>query len=249
MLSFKGKTIKANTSKLVSMNTLIIFDVGGVLIKLDFNRAYDEVEKRSGIKKEIIRQQIAKSRIERLRNEGNEQAYFDGMRKILQDNNISEEEINEIIHLALPEASQEMIELKRKLHDAGYAIGILSTLAPATKEYINKNWPEMLESWDGPKQLSYETKILKPEPGAYSPFTKLGFDKIIFIDDKSAYLKHPVEKLGWIGINFIEYKDAKDPMLDVGKEHQDVEDIRGQLYVARTPKEVEIILKKMGLKF
>ncbi len=69
------------------------------------------------------------------------------------------------------------------------------------------------------------------------------------MDDKSAYLKYPVEKLGWVGIHFTKYRDLDEPIRYVKGSHQDEEEIQGAYYKAESEREVELVLKNIGLVF
>ncbi len=231
------------------MNDLIIFDVGGVLVKLEFKNMFLKYAQKSGIPEEEIKKKLAEGNIERERNLGNDKEYYRGIREILKNENLSEKWIDTAVNSSLPEQIEKIVNLKEKLHDAGYEIGILSTNANAAMKFLSKKWPKMLETWGGLALYSQQTKILKPDPKAYEEFTKLAAKRIIFIDDKSAYLKYPCEKLGWIGIHFTKYRDLDEPIRYVKGSHQDAEEINGTYYQAETEQEVEAILRKLGLKF
>ena len=246
MLLKKFKTGEVFTQQ---MNDLIIFDVGGVLVKLEFKNMFLKYAQRSGIPQEEIKKKLAESNIEKERNLGNDEEYYQGIRKILKDQTLSDAWINAVVNSSLPEQIEKMVNLKEKLHLAGYEIGILSTNANAAMKLLSKKWPKMLETWGGLALYSQQTRILKPDPKAYEPFTKLAVKRIIFIDDKSAYLKYPCEKLGWIGIHFTKYRDLDEPIRYIKGSHQDEEQIKGAYYQAETEEEVEAILRKLGLKF
>jgi FMN phosphatase YigB (HAD superfamily) len=225
------------------MTDMIIFDVGGVLVRLEYGRVFTALERKSGKPGEQIKKEIAERKLERLRNLNKEKEYFAGLRQIL-GLQLSDDELTRITNLSLP-AKTELVDLKRRLHEAGYTIGISSTLAPRTKEYLDQRWPEMLETWGGPRVFSYESGVLKPDPKAYERFTKTGASRIFYIEDNTTYLTHPVEKLGWTGILLTAYQDQSEPMKLV----MDHAATSKNILLAQTPDDVERILREHSLQF
>jgi FMN phosphatase YigB (HAD superfamily) len=229
------------------MQTLVIFDVGGVLVQLNSKRVFEELTKHSKYSMEEVMQRVAASGIERDLNLGDTQAYYDGIRKAVGID-ISDEEIRRIRRFIIPDKAAAMVELKRRLHDAGHMIGLLSTVDEIGFSHIEKNWPEIYETWGGPKMYSHEAQVLKPDAKAYVPFVGMA-DRIIFIDDKSAYLKYPIEELGWFGILFTPFQDMYEPIRFVAGNHSEVAIENERFFTARSAEDVERILGEIGLEF
>jgi FMN phosphatase YigB (HAD superfamily) len=221
------------------MKTLIIFDVGGVLVTLNTRAMFDAFAQHSDLAVDQIMRRFAELGVEKKLHTGDTPGYYDGVREATKSN-MADEQIAQFRLLVIPEQIDEMVQIKRRLHNAGYAIGILSTTSAIEHPYLQKRWPEMFESYGGPQELSYKEGRIKPDPEVYARFKA---DRIVFIDDKSAYLKHPVEELGWIGIQFTPYRDLDEPIRHTGSNHGDIEIAHKNFYVANSPQDVERILQ------
>jgi len=223
------------------MSDLIIFDVGGIVLRMDFATMFAEFAKHSKHTADEIKKRFAKTAIDKhlMLGEGEEE-YFDGIRAIIENYSVSDGELLRILKLCIPAQIDEMVALKRRLHEASYRIGIFSNIGRWACQYLDQELPEVLESWGGPRVFSYQAHHIKPEPAVYALFREEA-GRIFYLDDKSAYLKYPVEHLGWIGIHLTCYQDFDEPIRHVGEGHQDAR-ISGEWHEAATPADVEKIL-------
>lgn len=238
-------SLKKDLVFLINMIQEIIFDVGAVLIKLNFQRMYEALAEYIPEKDpKIIEKRYGESGLEKLYNSVmSSKEYFKGIReKVLFRKDVSDEILDDIRSLALGEPIWEMVELKKKLEKLGYDIGILSTHTENAYNFIKRKCPEILHATTQ-AHFSHITKIMKPDLRAYLPF---GEDKI-FIDDKISYLIPPVEKLKWKGIWYTQFIDPKEAIRGI-KGHDDKKYSHPNIKKANSYQEVISALQSFGIK-
>src|SRR3989338_5208345 len=99
-----------------------------------------------------------------------------------------------------PRQVEKVVALKRKIHDAGYSVGIFSNMTELALGILSARFPEVFETYDpaSPKIYSFETGSTKSEDKMYERIR--GYGKVILIDDNAAYVARAVERFGWKGI-------------------------------------------------
>lgn len=228
--------------------TLVLFDVGAVLLGLEYNRFYEEASK---ISKSQTAEQFKKNYIssnieyEHLSGSINKSGYLKKL-KILIDpkKHISDEELKNIIGNCWSGQIDETVELKKKNYKAGYSIGIFSNISKLGVDMISSRYPEILETYDKsfPIIYSFEVGSVKPKTPMYKKIK--GYDKVILIDDKESYLKTGIEQFGWYGILFTPYIDKAEAIRAV---HNDATQPLNNFRRADSISDLEKSLKYFGI--
>ena len=227
--------------------TLILFDVGAVLIKLSYGDFYREAAKHSTLDVHAIEKAFLESSLDDRTNRGdiNAAQFFSELRSCLElSKSLTEEQLEEIVGHKFPGEIAEMIDLKRELHEAGYAVGVLSNIGEEAHRILECRYPEIFAVYDrrNPAILSYQMKAMKPDPRVYDAIT--GFERIIFIDDKDKYLQVGINR-GWKGIHFTQYPDETEPQR---KSHSDTGYTNENIRRANSLAEVKKALNDFGVK-
>lgn len=108
--------------------------------------------------------------------------------------------------------------LMQALKQQGFHLYILSNINLESASYLKARMP-FFSIIDG-AILSYEEKLIKPDPAIYHCLEKrfgLRFEECIFIDD----LKENIEQANQLGIHGIVYQNAKQVEQDVWKRIQE----------------------------
>ncbi len=220
--------------------TLILFDIGGVLVELNFKEFYKEAARISGKHtKESFKEAYIHSDINRLylRGEITTKQYQERLERII-GNRI---DLVALWKKAYKRPISEMVELKKQLFEAGHAVGIDSNIAKLHVGILKEQMPQVLKTYNPrfPKLLSFERKSAKPENPMYP---KLPYSKIIFIDDRPPYIEAAV-KHGWKGIVFRGRVDLEEPkqVIDDSKERN--------IPAAYTMREVKKFLREQGVSW
>jgi len=195
-------------------DTLVIFDAGGILTKIDYREVYIRWSELSGKNThDEIKALYAQSQLDKALNSGANINFAETVRaKVLDNQTVSDEDIVDAYQLHIIDQIPEMIAFKQSLIAANYQVGILSTTSTISAEKIVRSFPSVYQgSHPDLVQLSYLTHIVKPDPAAYLPF--IGRAKqTIYIEDKASYLE-PALTLGWHGIHLVAFPDPNEAML------------------------------------
>jgi FMN phosphatase YigB (HAD superfamily) len=184
--------------------TLVLFDVGGVLLSLNFQNFYDRAAALSGfLTPADFKRRYVLSGIDFLACKGlvSRRESVHMLRGLIGPREpVSDEIIESAVESAWMDPVREIVELKRRVHEAGYPVGILSNITELALEQISSRHPDIFETFDGrsPKLYSCRLGAMKPEPEIYQAVT--GYGNVIFIDDKELYVYVPVRHRGWKGI-------------------------------------------------
>lgn len=227
--------------------TLILFDIGAVLIQLRYGDFYREAAKYSMLDADVIERAYLESSLDDQINRGdiNAEQFLAALRKCLElSANVTEDQLEDIIKHKFPGVIGEMIALKRELHEAGYAVGLLSNIGEEGHRILERRYPEIFALYDSrnPSILSYQIKAMKPDKRIYDAIT--GFERVIFIDDKEKYLQVGIEK-GWKGIHYTQYPDETEPQR---KSHSDTGYTNENLRRANSLAEVKKALNEFGVR-
>lgn len=202
--------------------TLILFDIGAVLVRLDFRRFYKAAAQYSLFDVSAVEKLYQESSLEDLATEGkiDAQEFYQQLRTVLSlPASVSQEKLIYIIEQMWPGQIEKMVALKRELSEAGYAVGLFSNIGEFAHTILSKKFPNIFAVYNpnNPTILSYKIKAMKPEPAIYAAVPR--FSQIIFIEDKDQYLRMGIENYGWYGIHFTKYIDKAEPDR---KSHADV---------------------------
>jgi len=194
-------------------DTLIVFDVGGVLVKTDFGAVYRCWSELSGKHDpEEIKALYTASELEKTQNRGDNINFAEEVRKkVLHNPDVSVEDIIRGFELSVPDQISGIVDFKQKLSSKAYKVGILSTSSAINFGNINRRFPNVFRVTSSDLlELSHITHNLKPDLAVYRRF--IGKAKnIIYIDDKASYLK-PALDLGWHCIHFVAFPDPDEAM-------------------------------------
>lgn len=199
--------------------TLVLFDVGGVLLALNFQRLYDGAAAMSGtLTPGEFKSRYIASGLDFLACKGliSKRESVEMLRRLIgPGEHVTEELIESLVESCWAGPIRELVELKRRVHEAGYSVGILSNITELALEQISSRHPEIFETFDGrsPRLYSFRLGAMKPEHEIYRKVS--GYEKVIFIDDKEMYVDVPVRLQGWRGIWFTPWIDETESLLVV----------------------------------
>ncbi len=161
----------------------ILCDVGGVLLHVDFDRAFERLEKESGISEEALRERVFLTDIKDKHDIGAVSS-SEFYRHIIPGNEIPFERFQEIWADIFTENS-DMIEFIRSCAGS-YRLYIASNTDAVHYEYFYNKYP-WFSVFDG-FGLSFRLNSLKPSHEFYSELCRefdIDFRDAIFVDDLS----------------------------------------------------------------
>jgi len=197
-------------------DTLVLFDIGSVLVKLDFNRFYQRCAEASGQNPEEFRKSYFQLEMDSLMGAVTAQEYLNRLQRLLKTR-LTERELRDITSLTWPGQIDEVVDLKRKVYENGYAVGLLSNTGEIGIEILSQKYPQVYDLFEPsfPAVYSCRVKHMKPDPEIYRHVK--GFSNVILIDDKSSYLKTGTE-MGWKGIWFTAHIDTAESVRSIHPE-------------------------------
>ena len=231
-------------------DTLVLFDIGSTLLRINFKRFYKEAAELSKDKdSEGFEEAYINSNLPyRLATaEITTREFLEELRKIINPKrDVTDEELITVVGRQLEEPIGEMVELKRKIYEAGYSVGVFSNISKLNFSILSDRCPQIFETFDdaSPRIYSYRIGSLKPEPKGYREVK--GYDNVIFIDDKESYLKTGIEQFGWKGILFTPYIDTSEAIRAVHSDRT-IPDSKA-FKIANSVEEVIEALREFGVK-
>ncbi len=188
------------------MRRIILFDVGGVLLKLNYAMFYSAAAKLSGLPRSDIRRRYVFSNLDRLSGDGSvgPLQYVEKLNRIF-DVNLSLSEGKELLELSLGMPAKEILRIRDSISQTN-DVGIFSNVSEIVYSIVTKKYPEIY----GPslkKFLSFRIGAVKPEKKMYDAVK--GYDEITMIDDKAVYVKEGI-KCGWNGVVFTGHVDREE---------------------------------------
>ncbi len=229
-------------------STLILFDIGGVLLELDYGQFYERAAKLSShLTAEDFKKRYIESGLEGsfLKGQLTINHYLNRIQKEIYHEKIDKEKIIEANNRCWKHPINEVINLKKRLHETGYSIGLFSNIQPFAFEFISENYHEILEVYDSSNPAIYSNRIgsIKPEPEMYEKIK--GYNKVILIEDKESYLRTGIEQFGWYGILFTPYIDKAEAIRAV---HNNTEKPSKNFRVANSVEDLITSLSEFGVK-
>ncbi len=161
----------------------ILCDIGGVLLHVDFDRAFERLEKESGISEQELRERVFSADIKD-RHDMGAISSSEFYRHIIPGNEISFERFQEIWADIFTENS-DMVECIRSCAGS-YRLYIASNTDAVHYEYFYNKYP-WFSVFDG-IGLSFRLNSLKPLPEFYSKLFRefdIDFRDAVFVDDLS----------------------------------------------------------------
>ncbi len=197
-------------------DTLVLFDIGSVLIKLDFDRFYQRCAELAGQPPQEFRKSYFQLEMDSLMGAVTAQEYLNRLQRLLKTQ-LTERELREVTSLTWPGQIDEVVDLKRRVYEEGYAVGLLSNTGEIGIEILSQEYPQVYDLFEPsfPAVYSCRVKSMKPDPEIYKHVK--GYTNVVFIDDKSSYLKTGAE-MGWKGIWFTAHLDPTESVRSIHPE-------------------------------
>jgi HAD superfamily hydrolase (TIGR01509 family) len=167
----------------------LYFDLGKVLLDFDHGLACRQIEAETGVARELVRQIVFESGVE-LRYERGEistREFYELFCREAGLLNLPDFERVLRATAAIFEVNHEVVPLVTQLHSAGHRLGVLSNTCEAHWQYVFDGRYSFLNRLFDVYALSYELKLLKPEPEIYLAAARLaGYEpgEILFVDDR-----------------------------------------------------------------
>lgn len=234
------------TRILVLMATLVLFDIGGVQLQLDYHSMFNELGRLSGTPPEDVKSRYVASGIEDqfMRGRITTDMYRSSLGEMLGIG-ICQEELKRILNLSWDGASQPVLDVKRDLMDRGYPVGNFSNISVFARGELTRRYREIFKSDESyPGVYSYMVGEIKPHPAMYRKIVDGEHDGVVFIDDNRSYVSAGVNR-GWNGIHFTPYVDHAEAVRSSQKDMQ----VDGEVVTADSVDSLVSALKGFGLKF
>jgi FMN phosphatase YigB (HAD superfamily) len=192
----------------ISRRPMVMFDIGGVLLKLDYGAFYAAAHERFGVDATEFKKGYAILERKDLLGEITSDEFFAGMRSLLRAERVEERALRDMMSLSWVSPIPEMLDLKESLIERGYEVGLLSNIGAICLEDLAARYPQILTiSWNGPRVYSFEHGCMKPDERFYH-LAERGYH-MVYIDDKSSYIE-TAARLGWKGIHYTRHVDPTE---------------------------------------
>ncbi len=204
-----GKTVEKE-------RTLVLFDAGGVLFSLDFSRFYEAASSLSGrrISPDQFMRLYARLEHDRLKGTISTAQYLVRLRELISPvKKVDDAGLVTLFSSVFKGQNDEIVDLKKKLHDTGYSVGIVTNGSDLDRAIVPRLFPEVYNAYGGPLVFSDEERAVKPDPKIYLPILMQGFGKVVYLEDRVDYLEKCMD-MGWQGIwvyRYIDYSEAIRP--------------------------------------
>lgn len=184
----------------------MVFDLGGVVIDLDFSNFYNKIITQSPLNKPQTPIMLEFFRQSDIYHQGNMSGdeFYQLACDLLQVCMLNQSEFFDAFNSIISGVNSEVVELIRKIRDNNrYKLLALSNLNSSHWDYIlDKNW-EFINFFDE-LILSHEIHLIKPDPKIFEyTIQKAGCkpEEIAFIDDGLNNIRSASE-LGIVGIKY-----------------------------------------------
>jgi FMN phosphatase YigB (HAD superfamily) len=191
---------------------LVLFDIGGVLLKLQYGGFYEAAAKASGrFSPEGFKKLYIASHLEEdaLRGDIDAEEFYSGLQSLIE----SVSDIKGILKNAWDSPIEDMVRLKEEVYRSGAAVGLFSNMHAAAFDILSPKHPEIFNVFDlsFPVIFSHEVKSVKPDRGMYNAVASQ-FSPVVYVDDNEAYVKRGVVDYGWKGVVFTGEVDSSESL-------------------------------------
>lgn len=193
--------------------TAVLFDIGAVLLKLDFNGFFEEA-KAIAPHADISRFRKEYFLIEKKTMTG-EACPADYLEEVRQALSLSEElPYRRLLSAMWKGPAQDVVAVKRAIAQAGYTVGLFSNTSRIAIEVLHQECPEIFvgHTPESPIIYSFDVGAVKSQPDMYERVKLRGFEKVVYIDDNSLYVRIAAEQFGWHGIWLTPFIDRAEPI-------------------------------------
>ena len=184
----------------------IVFDLGGVVLDLDFSNFYNRIITQSPLNKPQTPIMLEFFRQSDIYHQGNmsDKEFYQLACDLLQIVMLNQSEFFNAFNSIISGFNPEVVEIIRQIRDNGrYKLLALSNVNASHWDYIQKKKWEFIDYFDE-LILSHEIHLIKPDPKVFNyTIQKVGCkpNQIVFIDDGLNNVRSARE-LGIIGIKY-----------------------------------------------
>ena len=185
---------------------LLLWDVGGVLLKLSFSRFYQALSELTPFDRDRVKEMYDSSGLEMQMLAGavEKEEYLDRLRDILHVlPGTTDEQLLAAYDCRYIERNSGIQRIRQIIQSAGYPSGILSNIGSLTVEELKRRYSGFF-AVTGPCLLSYEEKSIKPELKMFRKAQQWcdenGISSVTFVEDKAAYAAVGIDNFGWNGV-------------------------------------------------
>lgn len=231
---------------------LVLFDVGGVLLELNYTEIYKKGAELTGKTHQEFKIQYSELETNALNGKISNQDYQTSIKNMLGNPEMSRTELEKFVSNCWGNQIDDVVDLKQRVYFNGTPVGIFSNINQFAWEYLSKAHPKMFQTFNpqAPVICSYISKAVKPSFPMYQDAEKYaeenGFKQITLIEDKESYLNIGMEEYGWNGVLFTQYIDEAEAIRSV-KGHNDKER-DNKIVIANSVGELEKCLNCFGIK-
>jgi FMN phosphatase YigB (HAD superfamily) len=234
---------------------LVLFDVGGVLLELNYSKLYEAGAKLTQTTPAEFKQRYLDSRLELdvLNGDISDEQYQQELKNMLENPQMSRAELEDFVKNSWGKEITPVVDLKQRIYFEGDClVNIFSNLDRFGFEYLSRTHPRMMQTFrpDAVPICSYSSKGTKPKSlnmyrDGVSSAEKLGCNRVILIDDKESVLKIGIDQFGWYGIHFTPYIDPNEAI----RIHSPAETLftSDKLFVTNSVGELEQALTGFGI--
>ncbi|MFX1366087.1 MAG: HAD family hydrolase [Promethearchaeota archaeon] len=198
----------------------IVFDLGGVVVDLDFSNFYNKIITQSPLNKPQTPIMLEFFRQSDIYHQGNmsDDEFYQLACELLQVCMLSQSEFFNAFNSIISGFNPEVVEIIKKIREKNrYKLLALSNVNASHWAYVlNKKW-EFIKYFDE-LILSHEIHLVKPDPRIFNyTIKKAGFKpkQIVFIDDGINNVRSAMG-LGIIGIKFTNENDLIEELKNLG---------------------------------
>lgn len=194
----------------------IIFDLGGVVIDLDFSNFYNKIISQSPLNKPQTPIMLEFFRQSDMYHQGKmtDDEFYQLACDLLQVCMLNQSEFFDAFNSIISGYNSNVSEIIKRIRESNqYKLIALSNVNSSHWDYIlNKKWDFI--NWFDELILSHETHLIKPNPKVFEyAIKKAGCkpEQILYIDDGLNNIRSAIE-LGIIGIKFINSEELLEEL-------------------------------------
>jgi epoxide hydrolase-like predicted phosphatase len=200
----------------------LIFDLGDVIVNLDFSKFYKEIISPSPLNKPEAPLMMEFFRNSDLYHQGKmtDDEFYHLACNLLQVDSciIDQKEFYKAFNSIISGQNEELVKLIKQISEKGkHKLILLSNVNKSHWDYLKKKNYEFIDLFDE-TILSHEVHLIKPDPKIFEIAIEKAQckpEKIIFIDDGFNNIKN-AEDLGIKGIHFTNVKELKNEFEKIG---------------------------------
>ena len=237
--------------------TAVLFDVGGVLLELNYSGMYEEGARLTNTTPDQFKQIYNDSGLEIsvLNGDISDETYQKSMKELLGKPNMTREQLEDVVSRCWGNEITDVVDLKERVYFKGNSpVNIFSNINNFAWGYLSKTFPRMLQTFD-PEAVpicSHTSSGVKPKPMMYQDAQLWAKNtccsNVILIEDKPSYIQQGIDNFDWKGIYFTPYVDENEAIRYQHGQNSEVKE-NSSLKIANTFEELEEALRFFSIKF